>query len=171
MKLKKRKKTSRLRGSRTAGTGFRQQNKAHNKGGGRGMAGSGKRGDQKKQMALTKAKKAGFDRYFGKKGFTSLHAKKNGIKTINLRDLKDNYFDGKNKLDFKEHKILGTGDGFKGEVIAKQASKTAIEKMTKAGGKIILPGAEKDKEVKKAEEKGKEKKSEKKSAKDEKKKK
>jgi ribosomal protein L18E len=44
-----------------------------------------------------------------------------------------------NKIDLNGYKILGKGDGLKVEIIASQASKTAIDKMQKAGGKIILP--------------------------------
>ena len=39
----------------------------------------------------------------------------------------------------KDYKILGNGEGFKAEISAKAATATAIEKMEKAGGKIILP--------------------------------
>ncbi len=155
MKVKKRNKHSRIRGARTCGWGFRQSHKGHGAGGGFGAAGTGKRADHDKQRALEKAKAAGFKSYFGKQGMTSAKTEKRKSNQINLCDLKDNFFkkDG-DKLDFSKHKILGKGDGFNAEIKAKAASKLAIEKMEKAGGKIILPIIkEKKKVVKKTEEK------------------
>tara|TARA_Y100000310_G_scaffold104733_1_gene103087 strand:- start:11770 stop:12270 length:501 start_codon:yes stop_codon:yes gene_type:complete len=150
MRLKKRKKTSRLRGSRTAGWGFRQSHKGHGAKGGFGMAGTGKRGDHKKQGALALAKKAGAKRgYFGRAGYTSMSTAKKVNNVLNLDDIKKRFGDEK-KIDLKKYKILGRGDGFKAEIMAKQASKIAIDKMAKAGGKIVLP---EKKEVKKVEKK------------------
>tara|TARA_Y100000310_G_scaffold102345_1_gene100533 strand:- start:509 stop:1003 length:495 start_codon:yes stop_codon:yes gene_type:complete len=162
MKLKKRKKISRLRGSRTAGWGFRQKHKGHGNRGGVGMAGTGKRADHKKQKALIMAKKAGAKKgYFGGGGFTSRKTAKKVNNVLNLDDVKNKF--GEGKIELKNYKILGKGDGFKGEIIAKEASKTAIEKMAKAGGKIIInekkgrkeepKEKEKKKEIKKSESK------------------
>lgn len=152
MKVKKRTKNSRIRGARTCGWGFRQSHKGHGCGGGFGMAGTGKRGDHNKQVALETAKAAGFKSYFGKQGMTSASTEKRKTDQINLIDLKANFFkkDG-DKLDFSKHKILGKGEGFKAEVKARAASKMAIEKMEKAGGKIILPVVKAKKVVKKEE--------------------
>ncbi len=137
MKTKKRKKTSRIRGARTCGWGFRQKHKGgHGNSGGAGMSGSGKRGDQKKQFCLNIARKAGLESYFGKKGFTSRNTEKNREKCINLIDIKNNFL-GK-EINLKEYKILGKGEGFKAVITAKSASKSAIEKMEKADGKIIV---------------------------------
>lgn len=138
MKVHKRPKNSRIRGARTCGWGFRQKHKGHGNKGGFGKAGTGKRGDHKKQVALesdTRTKK----RYFGKQGLTSMGTAKDRRKGINLYDIKNNMFskDGC-KIDLSKYKILGSGDGFKAEIIAKEASKLAIEKMEKAGGKIIV---------------------------------
>ena len=55
-------------------------------------------------------------------------------------------------MDFSKYKILGNGEGFKAEIKAKAATKGAIAKMEKSGGKIVLPVVEK-KIVKEAEEK------------------
>ncbi|MEM4181687.1 MAG: uL15 family ribosomal protein [Candidatus Pacearchaeota archaeon] len=137
MKLKKRKKRSRLRGARTCGWGFRKKHKGHGEKGGFGMAGTGKRAKHKKLKALMIAREAGFESYFGKKGYTSASRKKDKIKVINLDDIAKNYGTS-GKIDLKDYKILGEGEGFKAEIIAKEASKSAIEKMEKAGGKIIL---------------------------------
>lgn len=141
MKLKKRKKRSRIRGSRTFGYGFRKQHKGHGNKGGFGMAGTGKRAKHKKLKALLIAREAGFESYFGKRGYTSAPRKKKKEKVINLEDVAKNY--GKEgKINVEKYKILGKGEGFKAEIIAKAASKSAIEKIEKAGGKIIIKNKE-----------------------------
>ena len=143
MKTHKRKKNSRIRGARTVGWGFRQKHKGHGNRGGFGRAGTGKRADHKKQVALesdTRKKK----RYFGKQGVTSKGTAIAKYEKINLRDIKDNFFKKNgDKIDFSKHKILGMGEGFKAEIKAKSATASAIEKMGKAGGKILLPEVKK----------------------------
>jgi large subunit ribosomal protein L15 len=135
VKTHKRKKSSRIRGARTCGWGFRQKHKGHGNKGGVGMAGAGKRADHKKQFAknLDKNKK-----YFGKQGLTSRGTARKKYDKINLKDIKAN-FSG-NIIDLSEYKILGEGEGFKAEIKAKSASASAIKKMEKAGGKITLLG-------------------------------
>ena len=157
MRVHKRKKNSRIRGARTVGWGFRQKHKGHGNKGGFGMAGTGKRGDHKKQSAEMSVK----GKYFGKQGATSRGTKRKTYEKINLFAIKDNFFkkDG-DKIDLSKHRILGHGDGFKAEIEALSATKGAIEKMTKAGGKIVLPAEKapakqykvKEKKVEKAEE-------------------
>jgi ribosomal protein L15 len=140
MRTKKRKKTTRMRGAETFGHGFRQKVKGHGNSGGPGMSGSGKRGDQKKQKALALAKKMGFKSYFGKQGMTSASTAKRKYKFMNLEQIKENLFSkDAEKIDLKNYKILGKGEGFKATIEAKEATKGAIEKMEKAGGKIVLP--------------------------------
>ena|SRR3989344_740518 len=144
MRVHKRKKNTRIRGSKTAGWGFRQKHKGHGSKGGVGMAGSGKRADHKKQKALMSDKKG---QYFGKQGLTSRGTQKKKYDKINLREIKDNYFSkGKISIDLTKHKILGEGEGFKAEIKAKSATKGAIEKMKEAGGEIILVGVKKREE-------------------------
>ncbi len=133
MRVHKRKKNSRIRGARTVGWGFRQKHKGHGNKGGFGMAGSGKRGDHKKQSSLMSDKKG---QYFGKQGATSRGTKKKKYEKINLCDVKSNY--SGSKIDLSKHRILGKGDGFKGEIVAKSASKMAVEKMEKVGGRIHI---------------------------------
>lgn len=139
MKVHKRPKNSRIRGARACGWGFRQKHKGHGNKGGWGMAGSGKRGDHDKQRALesdTRKKK----RYFGKQGLTSKGTARDKRKAVNLYDIKQNMFTKDNqKIDLGKYKILGSGEGFKATITAKEASKLAVEKMEKAGGKIVLP--------------------------------
>jgi large subunit ribosomal protein L15 len=151
MKTHKRPKNSRIRGARTVGWGFRQKHKGHGNKGGFGMAGTGKKADHKKQVARESDKK---HKYFGKQGLTSRGTKRDKTLRKNLRDIKDNMFkkDG-DKIDLKKYVVLGVGDGFKAEITALKASKAAIEKMEKAGGKIILPVPKENKVVVKEEKK------------------
>ncbi|MFZ5955021.1 MAG: uL15 family ribosomal protein [Nanoarchaeota archaeon] len=135
MNLKKRKKTSRIRGSRTFGWGFRQRHRGKGCKGGKGMSGSGKRADQKKQFALN----IGEGNYFGKRGFTSRSTAKKKNYVINLSDIQRK-FEGQKEINLKNYKILGNGEGLKVTIVAKSASKVAIEKVEKAGGKIVLAG-------------------------------
>jgi large subunit ribosomal protein L15 len=150
IKTHKRTKNSRIRGARTVGWGFRQKHKGHGNRGGWGMAGSGKKADHKKQVALESDKKG---KYFGKQGATSRGTKRVKQLKMNLRDIKENIFkkDG-DKIDLKKHVILGVGEGFKAEITAAKASKAAIAKMEKAGGKIILPVVKEKKVAEKKEE-------------------
>ena len=147
MKFKKRKKTSRIRGSQTAFGGFRQKRKGPGNRGGCGMAGSGKRADHKKQKILESVK----GEYFGKRGFTSRRSAKKVNNVINLEQVRDK-FSG-DKIELKDYKILGKGDGFKAVIIAKEASKSAVEKMKGAGGGIVVKVKEEVKKI--AEVKGK----------------
>lgn len=138
MKVHKRKKNSRIRGARTVGWGFRQKHKGHGNKGGFGKAGTGKRADHKKQVALESDRKR---KYFGKQGATSRGTARKRYEKINLCDVRANLFSREGcKIDLSKHKILGKGDGFKAEILAKSASKSAVEKMEKAGGRITLSG-------------------------------
>jgi large subunit ribosomal protein L15 len=136
VKAKKRNKRSRLRGSRSAGYGFRKKHKGHGNKGGFGMSGTGKRGSQIQQKALMIARAAGFET----QGMTSASTGKVRTEQINLKDIKANLFQKEGqKIELKQHKILGEGEGFKAEIHAASASESAIDKMNKAGGKIVLP--------------------------------
>lgn len=154
VKVHKRTKNSRIRGARTVGWGFRQKHKGHGNKGGFGKAGTGKRADHKKQSAEMAVK----GKYFGKQGDTSRGTKRDNYEKINLYAIKDNFFKKEGaKIDLAKHKILGSGDGFKAEITALAATKTAIAKMEKAGGKIILPVVKNDiKQYKKVEKKAEE---------------
>ena len=143
MKIHKRKKSSRAqgRGMGTHGTGARKNKRKSGHRGGKGMSGSGKRADHKK----TKITKLYGHGYFGKKGVTSLGSKRDKRKRINLQKIESNLEKyGKKKgssfeIDLKDYKILGTGD-VKNKLIikAKEASKSAMDKVKKIGGEIIL---------------------------------
>jgi len=136
MKTHKRKKYSRMHGRNmgTAGTGSRKNKRKSGHKGGIGMAGSGKRADHKKTLIT---KKYG-GKYFGKKGFTSIGTKRDQRKRINIGDIQNKYKPG--KIDLSKYKILGNGEvKDKFTIMALQASASAIEKVKKAGGEIILP--------------------------------
>lgn len=130
---KKRKKNTRHRGTHTHSRGAKKKARGSGHRGGIGMAGSGKRGDQKKTLVL----KLFGGKYFGKR--IALRKKiLPKLKTINLYDLSDKA-KGQKELEMKGYKILGQGEmSEKVIVIASAASKSAIEKVKKAGGEIKL---------------------------------
>jgi large subunit ribosomal protein L15 len=150
MKAKKRTKRSRWRGSRTHGRSIKL-NKGKGNRGGKGMAGTGKRADHMKSFVIKYLYP-----YFGKKGFTSKSTERKRIKEINLKDINEilNKFveEGKAKkgkegyeLELKGYKILGDGEiSEKMTIRAKSASKSAKEKVEKAGGKLILEKVQKE---------------------------
>lgn len=130
MKLKKRKKFSRARGTRTCGWAMKKHKGSGNRGG-KGFSGSGKRADQKKTMVIKY-----FYPYFGKQGHTSKKTERNKDRAINLKEIAGR-FRGK-EIKLQGYKILSDGEGFSATIYAESASKKAIEKMKKAGGKIII---------------------------------
>ncbi len=143
-KTHKRKKMSRQhgRGMGTHGTGARKKKRHSGMAGGKGMSGSGKRADHKKTR-ITKLYGHG---YFGKQGITSKKTKRDTRKRINLKEIESNlnkYAKKKGdsfEVDLSSYKILGDGE-VKNKLIikAKEASKSAIQKVKKEGGNIILP--------------------------------
>jgi large subunit ribosomal protein L15 len=143
MKTKKRKKSSRMhgRGMGSHGRGFRKKGKGKGHRGGKGMAGTGKRADQKKTLV----QKLYGHEYFGKQGITSRGTRRDKRKRINVGEIIANLhkYGEKNgdkwEINLKDYKILGDGEvNHKVIVHAKEASKSAIEKIQKAGGEIIL---------------------------------
>ena len=145
-RTKKRKKVTRQHGRKmgTHGGGARKKRKKSGHHGGGGMSGSGKRSDHKKPLVL----KLYGHGYFGKQGITSKKTQTDTRKRINLYDIILNLekYGKKTKegweISLKDYKILGTGELGKetGKLIikAREASKSALEKVKKAGGEIIL---------------------------------
>jgi large subunit ribosomal protein L15 len=134
-KTKKTKKSKKMRGKNmgTHGTGARKNKRKSGNKGGNGMAGSGKRADHQKSR-VTKLYGHG---YFGKQGITSKKTQRDTRQRINLRDIKERFFNKPGQeIDLKKYKILSEGEGFKAIIMAQSASKIAIEKMKKAGGEI-----------------------------------
>lgn len=160
MKLKKRRKSSRMHGRKmgTHGRGARKKGKGSGHRGGKGMSGSGKRADQKKTLI----NKLYGHNYFGKQGVTSRGTKRDIRQRINLNQIsmdleKYGKKTGKGyEIKLNKYKILGTGEIKEKLIItALEASKSAIEKIKKAGGEIIFVSNKKvvGKEIKKGTEK------------------
>lgn len=143
MKVKKRKKVSRMHGKGTGshGWGFRKSHRKSGHRGGKGMSGTGKRSDQKKTLVI----KLYGNKYFGKQGITSKKTERDKRKRINLETIEKNLESyGKKsgdkwEINLSNYKILGKGE-VKNKLIirAKEASKSAIEKVEKVGGEIIF---------------------------------
>lgn len=134
----------------THGWGARKKHKKSGHRGGTGMAGSGKRADQKKTLII----KLYGNKYFGKQGITSKGTKRDKRKRINLQSIELNLqkygkkVGNKWEIDLKKYKILGTGE-VKNKLIIKAlgASKSAIEKVKMAGGEITLSSGKGGKKV------------------------
>ena len=143
IKTKKRKKVSRMHGKGTGshGWGFRKSHRKSGHRGGKGMSGTGKRSDQKKTLIV----KLYGNKYFGKQGITSKKTVRDKRKRINLETIEKNLESyGKKsgdkwEINLSNYKILGKGV-IKNKLIirAKEASKSAIEKVEKVGGEIIF---------------------------------
>lgn len=158
MTTRRRKKITRQRGSRTCGAGTKKRRGSGNRGG-FGMAGSGKRADQKKPGLINLY---GND-YFGKHGFvrqTTVHYRAIGLEYL------DRKIDGlaqKGKAEHKANvytidlgsmgigKLLGNGTTSKKmRVTVERASKSAIEKIKKAGGEVTTKALEAETPAQKA---------------------
>lgn len=146
MSMNIRKKSSRHRGSWTHGHGEKKKHRGAGSRGGRGNAGSGKRGDAKKPSFW---KLKNFNK--GKKGFTNPAETK--INTITITKLNSTVISlveqgvvtkkGNSYIVNCEamgiDKLLGTGTAlFAFEIVVKSATSGAIQKVEQAGGKVEL---------------------------------
>lgn len=139
----KRKKVIRYRGSKTHGGGAMKKRRGAGNRGGRGMAGTGKRGDAKKPCIWNNK------RYFGKYGFTPQN--KTTIKACSLfylenklpyliekkliKEEKGTYVVDLAALGF--NKLLSNGKVTKKyNITTDHASASAIEKVKAAGGNV-----------------------------------
>lgn len=145
MVVNKRTKFSRQRASHTHGWGSKKKHRGAGNRGGRGLAGTGKRGDQMKTL-YWKDKK-----YFGKYGFKKKGLKKE-INTINIDYIEENldrFLKNGDVIDLKEfgyNKLLGNGKVTKKlKIKVESASAKVVEKVKKAGGDVILEPKKKDK--------------------------
>jgi len=119
-----------MHGSHTHGRGFKKKARGSGHRGGFGMAGTGKRADQKKTLILNLPYE-----YFGKDGLKPKHSR---YKIINVGELEEKA-KGSKELNLEKYKILGDGNiKIPLKIKAYSASQSAIEKVKKAGGKIIL---------------------------------
>ena len=131
----------------TCGTGARKNKRKSGNKGGCGMSGTGKRADHKKTLIT----KLYGNKYFGKQGVTSRGTKRDIRLRINLGQVELNLPTYEKKgiakktakgyeINLSKYKILGSGTVTqKLFITAKEASLSAIEKIKKAGGEIILP--------------------------------
>ncbi|AJF62555.1 MAG: 50S ribosomal protein L15P [archaeon GW2011_AR20] len=144
--IKHRKKFTRMRGSHTHGGGAKKKRRGSGHRGGFGMAGSGKRADQKKPSIL----KLYGNEYFGKHGFVRPPKMVAKIKAVNLSDIEKNLDSYTNKnliikekdvyvLDLKKigyDKLLGSGNINNKYKVVGKVSKKARLKIEEAGGLI-----------------------------------
>lgn len=128
------KKHKKMRGRSTHGWGSRKKHRGAGNRGGRGMAGSGKRADQKKTWIL---KEFGTS-YFGKHGFKvpqQVRRQKKGS-ILNIQDLPGK--DSVNLTEMGVRKLLAKGTPQRKYIITvEQCTAKAREKIEKAGGKIV----------------------------------
>ena len=139
------KKIVRRRGSHTHGWGSMKKHRGAGNRGGRGLAGTGKRGDAKKPSVWKKV-------WFGKHGFVNATNKK--IVVMNIQQLEQQLEQLVEKkvavqegevftIDLSKmgvHKLLGDGTITKKmKIKASFASQKATERIKKAGGEVILP--------------------------------
>ncbi len=149
MPVNKRKKASRLRGSMTYGWGSKKKHRGSGNRGGFGMAGTGKRADQKKPSIINDY---GLKNYFGKHGF-NIHPKRKRLKVVNLsfldsrlgllvKDKLASLDNGHYSVDLSSlgyDKLLATGRITKKlKITAKHFSKNAVRKIEEAGGIAVV---------------------------------
>jgi large subunit ribosomal protein L15 len=164
MVIYKRRKSKRLRGSKTYGWGAMKKHRGSGNKGGAGNAGSGKRADSKKPSTWAE------EDHFGKHGFVP----KTGIvfRAINASDIEQKmphllkegkavHEAGAYKIDLATlgfNKLLSSGRISTKMIITVQyASEGAIAKVEEAGGKVegLLPKKDKKKKDDKNAKKGK----------------
>lgn len=145
MKIHKKNKARRMRGKTTHGWGFRKKHRGSGHRGGVGMAGTGKRADQKKTLILNLPYE-----YFGKDRALRKGRIVRKLEVINVSDIENNINSFINKgaakksgeayeVNLEGYKILGGGEiNSKMIIKASAASKSAIEKVKSKGGEIAV---------------------------------
>lgn len=136
MKIKKRRKSIRYRGSQTAKRGKKKKTRGSGSQGGVGMAGTGKRADQKKSLVINLT---GGNNYFRKDKALRRGTVAEKLKVINLIDIHSKTPNKEGIIDLTGYKVLGDGD-FTGKVKIKAsaASASALDKIKKSGSEITL---------------------------------
>ncbi len=149
MTVNRRKKDTRQRGSHTHGWGSKKKHRGSGNRGGKGMAGTGKRADQKKPSIWA-------EEYFGKHGFKSKNRAE--IKSVNIGFIDENienfvqlklakHEGGSYSIDIADigfDKLLSKGRVTRKLLIkALSASAGAIDAVKEAGGEVALPSSEK----------------------------
>lgn len=129
LRIVKKRKSRKLRGSHTHARGFKKKARGSGHRGGFGMAGTGKRGDQRKTSIMKK----GMEEYFGKRRTKMRFNKK--LRTLNLERVNNIKENG----DYSAYKVVGAlNRNVKLNITAGAASETAMKSVEKHGGKIIL---------------------------------
>ncbi len=144
LKLKRRRKSRKFRGSHTHGRGFKKKARGSGHRGGVGMAGTGKRGDQKKTMIL---KNTLDEVYFGKRQ-TKMRFGKPKPETFNLTNISLSSLvskkiakesAGKYEISIPKHKVVGElTKNVKLIIHAHSASESAVASVKKHGGDVII---------------------------------
>jgi large subunit ribosomal protein L15 len=147
----KRKKNSRQRASWTHGWGEKKKHRGAGSRGGKGNAGSGKRGDAKKPT-YQNAK-----RVFGRNGFFN-HGGRGSVSATNVGYFDNANLKGKPGVEFKKdvivvdlaalgyQKLLGSGSiTGKYQVTADFATDSAVAKVKAAGGSVTVLQEKKEK--------------------------
>ncbi|MCF7861124.1 uL15 family ribosomal protein [Candidatus Woesearchaeota archaeon] len=135
----KRSKNSRQRGSKTHSWGAMKKHRGAGNRGGRGNAGTGKRGDANKP-SIWKDKK-----YFGKHGMKSRFKVVKAINIQKLNQMADELCTKKGDVytvdlsKVKIGKLLSVGTpAYKYDITVNTASQKAIDKIVQKGGKVTL---------------------------------
>ena len=151
MAVHKRKKNERHRAKTTHGWGSMKKRRGAGNRGGRGNAGTGKRGDANKPNIW------GVKKYFGKNGFSS-KSRAPAMVPINIKTLEDRadmlvkkghikFENGAYVIDLAQlgyNKLLSTGNATKKLIITTAyATEKAVEKVKKAGGDVKVTAAKK----------------------------
>jgi len=141
MSFKKRRKSGRRHGHQTAFRGAKERTRGSGNQGGKGMAGTGKRGDQKKTLIINLT---GGNNYFGKSKTLRRGRAVKKLEVINLSDLSKKYADSKD-INLKGYKILSRGElTIKAKITASSASELAKEKIKKSGSELVLLNSDKE---------------------------
>jgi large subunit ribosomal protein L15 len=145
----KKSKVKTMRGTSSHGWGHKKKHRGAGNRGGKGMAGSGARGDAKKPSILTTIGNS----YYGKKGFSSIHARK--INVLSLAFIETHFedltasgliVDGTlNTINMKINKVLGRGKlSHKLNIICEEISANAKAAVEAAGGLVEVTKLPKD---------------------------
>jgi len=147
MRIKKRKKSSRYKGWKAHGRGDKRKPRGSGHRGGVGMAGTGKRGDQRKSLVINLY---GND-YFGKDKALRRGNKPKKLDVMDLAKIAENIelivqkgmakkSGDSYEVDLIGYKVLGNVKDLKLKlkIKASAASASAVESVKKAGGEVIV---------------------------------
>jgi large subunit ribosomal protein L15 len=143
----KKSKVKTQRGTSSHGWGHKKKHRGAGNRGGKGMAGTGARGDAKKPTILTTIGNS----YYGKKGFSSIHKRTINVLSLNsienhIKDLTESGLIVDGTLDttkMKINKVLGRGKlSTKLNIICEEISANAKAAVEAAGGKVTVTKSE-----------------------------